>query len=201
MEYCYLAHHGVTGMKWGVMHGPPYPLVRTVSGQLDGYEQTKRKQQAMTSDYAIKMQKKKRARDDERAQKKVLHEQIRKKKRLQKEAAVNTRKQIIEKQLEAATDEKEALKQYLREHPTAIKMHAEAFSDDELNELVHRIERDQVIRKISDDEVDHTLRDIQKAANAVKNISLVVSSSTTIVKTLSQLWSLLAVAGNDGHTR
>ena len=25
MEY-YLIHHGVQGMKWGVMHGPPYPL-------------------------------------------------------------------------------------------------------------------------------------------------------------------------------
>ena len=27
----YLEHHQIKGGKWGVMHGPPYPLSKTIS--------------------------------------------------------------------------------------------------------------------------------------------------------------------------
>lgn len=30
----YLAHHGIQGQKWGVRHGPPYPLDREVSSKI-----------------------------------------------------------------------------------------------------------------------------------------------------------------------
>ena len=30
----YLAHHGIQGQKWGVRHGPPYPLDREVSSRV-----------------------------------------------------------------------------------------------------------------------------------------------------------------------
>ena len=31
MKYDWLAHHGIDGQKWGVKHGPPYPLDSSVS--------------------------------------------------------------------------------------------------------------------------------------------------------------------------
>ena len=30
----YIEHHGITGQKWGVRHGPPYPLESTTSGRV-----------------------------------------------------------------------------------------------------------------------------------------------------------------------
>lgn len=39
----YLAHEGVTGMHWGVRHGPPYPLLRNAAGKLKARAQAKRK--------------------------------------------------------------------------------------------------------------------------------------------------------------
>lgn len=39
----YLAHEGVAGMRWGVRHGPPYPLLRNAAGKLKARAQAKRK--------------------------------------------------------------------------------------------------------------------------------------------------------------
>lgn len=36
----YIAHHGIKGQQWGVLHGPPYPLKRTVSGKIQSQAKT-----------------------------------------------------------------------------------------------------------------------------------------------------------------
>lgn len=36
----YLAHHQIKGAKWGVMHGPPYPLARGKGGRLPAVKKT-----------------------------------------------------------------------------------------------------------------------------------------------------------------
>ena len=66
----YLEHHGIAGQKWGVKHGPPYPLVNAAKtihynvGKMtdktrEAYRQHKeRKQASLEQKQAVKIQKK-----------------------------------------------------------------------------------------------------------------------------------------------
>ena len=46
----YLEHHGVEGQKWGVKHGPPYPIEKRSKASYDNYRRFKKKNVAI---YAI----------------------------------------------------------------------------------------------------------------------------------------------------
>lgn len=174
----HLAHHGVTGMKWGVMHGPPYPLKRTSAGKIDGKSQLKRKMQAAKADYAVRMKKKQLEREQKRAAKQEIKELVAKKQQLQKEAARNVRKKLLEEKIANAQDEKEALKQYVREHPMEITKFTDAFTDEEMYELVHRIDLDKSIRKVRDAEIDRYMKHVNDTANTIKNVSVAVSTTS-----------------------
>lgn len=75
----YLEHHGIAGQKWGVRHGPPYPLVNAAKtihynvGKMtdktkEAYRQHKERRQASQAQkQAVKIQKKEEA-DANRAQ-------------------------------------------------------------------------------------------------------------------------------------
>lgn len=50
----YLAHHGIGGMKWGVMHGPPYPLARGKGGKLPKIKKIVKSRQSKEEKQAAK---------------------------------------------------------------------------------------------------------------------------------------------------
>ena len=195
----HLAHHGVTGMKWGVMHGPPYPLARTSAGGLDKGSQLKRKMQAAKSDYAIRMKQKKLERDRKRIAKQEIQSLALKKKQLQEEAARNAKKKLLEDKIEKAKDEKEALKQYVREHPMEITKYADAFTDEEMYELVHRIDLDKSIRKVRDSEVDRYMKYVNDTAKIVKDVSITVSTTSKAFDAINSLLDKIPDAINSSN--
>lgn len=123
----YLAHHQVKGAKWGVMHGPPYPVNRDSSGK-----------PKITT--VIKSRLKKRA--EERQEKR--HE--------------NDKKQVIDK-------------------PTTLYKNRNKFSDEELEQIVNRINLEAKIKDINESEMERGLRNfdrvqkfLQTSENAGKNL-------------------------------
>lgn len=65
----YLAHHQIKGAKWGVMHGPPYPLSRGKGGKLPAVKK-------VTSEAKKRREEKKAQKTESRAEEKK--EQLRK---------------------------------------------------------------------------------------------------------------------------
>lgn len=198
MEYYYLAHHGVTGMKWGVMHGPPYPLRRTANGRLDTKTQLKLKIQAAKSDYAARIQRRRQNRADKKLE--VLADK--ESRRLEKEekkaaklAAKETRKVIAEeKARKAEADRKEALKQYVRHHPTEFPKYADAFTKDEIDDIVSRISLDRKLKDIRNQEVDRYIDRMNKAVNALQTVKNGAESSIAIYNATASVWNAIGEA-------
>lgn len=51
----YLAHHGVDGQKWGVKHGPPYPLSRSAKQELKQKAKEQKKEEKETKKFAKRL--------------------------------------------------------------------------------------------------------------------------------------------------
>ena len=49
----YLEHHGITGQKWGVRHGPPYPLESTTSGRVKSQGQINMKEDIFDNLFSV----------------------------------------------------------------------------------------------------------------------------------------------------
>jgi hypothetical protein len=207
METYYLAHHGVTGMKWGVMHGPPYPLARTSDGRLNTKAQAKAKrrygtiQQVTVAD--IKKQEKKMAlrtlleerrkkKKDERAAREAIREKEAAERKAEREAAEAARRKMADEKLKKAEQDKQAaLKQYVRNHPRELAKYTDLFTNEELEEIVSQIRLDRKVKDVRDEEYRRYQRYADDALSALKTVSAMAETSIAIYNSTASIWNAI----------
>lgn len=191
----HLAHHGVTGMKWGVMHGPPYPLKRTAGGQLDTRTQLKRKIQAAKSDYAAHLAKKKIARDERRAEKtakKQEKELAKQEKKATQLAAQESKRLATEAKVRAAeADKREALKQYVRRNPKEFPKFTDVFTEDEINELITKINLDRKVQDVRNEEIRRRMNKVKSVVDNVKTVQTALETTTATYNATAAIWNAI----------
>lgn len=216
--YCscsdYLAHHGIIKQKWGVRRGPPYPLARTSDGRLNTKAQAaakRRSTQVGSWELSLngktynkeKLSAELRARKDARAEKKekrkeereaakALKEKIAAEKEAEQKAAEEARKRLAEEKVRAAeASEKEALKQYIRHHPTEFPKYIDAFTKEEADEIISRIDLDKRVRQIRNDEIYHYMEYFDKAAQALKATNTTIQNGIGVYNSGISIWNTI----------
>ena len=138
----YLEHHQIEGGKWGVMHGPPYPLSKAISTGKRLKKKVSDSRGASVAKYKAKVAKK---------------------------AQIESVKKAEKQQKEEAKKENEKMKkkaQILKSRSSAqVYKHANLFTDQELKDIKERLTLESDIRKISTPLVD-------KGRKFVDNISI-----------------------------
>ena len=211
----YLAHHGILKQQWGVRRGPPYPLARTSNGRLDTKAQAAAKRRSTQvgglahitingkkftkEDLGAAWEEKKRARienkqkrKEEKEAAKALKEKKAAEKKAEQEAAEEARKKLVEEKVKAAeADKKEALKQYMRHHPTELPKYVDAFTKEEIDEIVSRIELDKKVRQIRNDEIYHYMEYFNKAADALKATNTTIQNGIGVYNSVASVWNTI----------
>ena len=95
MDNEYISHHGIKGQRWGVEHGPPYPVKRTSDGKPTKVSIIKKRLKANAEVRATKKAAKKEEREEEK-HKKLRSEAIRNPKSLYKNKDQFSRSEIEE---------------------------------------------------------------------------------------------------------
>lgn len=216
--YCscsdYLAHHGIIKQKWGVRRGPPYPLARTSDGRLNAKAQAAAKRRStqvgswelslngktynkekLSADLRARKDaraEKKEKRKEEREAAKALKEKIAAEKEAEQKAAEEARKRLAEEKVRAAeASEKEALKQYIRHHPTEFPKYIDAFTKEEADEIISRIDLDKRVRQIRNDEIYHYMEYFDKAAQALKATNTTIQNGIGVYNSVASVWNTI----------
>ena len=165
----FLAHHQIKGAKWGIMHGPPYPLG---SGQSTGSSL------------------KKGAKPKSRHQ---LRVEARKKKKLNKQ-----RVETLKRAREVKNQKNETKKRLLEKNDVkSIYENRNLFSEDEINKFISKYEADQKLKDLvnaeksaRNEKVLDKVKQIQKYADVgdklVKNLSSFYDSYTSITNKMEE---------------
>lgn len=211
----HLAHHGILKQQWGVRRGPPYPLARTSNGRLDTKAQSAAKRRSTQvgglahltingkrftkEELGAAWEEKKRARienkqkrKEEKEAAKALKEKKAAEKKAEQEAAEEAHKKLVEEKVKAAeADKKEALKQYMRHHPTELPKYVDAFTKEEIDEIVSRIELDKKVRQIRNDEIYHYMEYFNKAAEALKATNTTIQNGIGVYNSVASVWNTI----------
>lgn len=114
----------------------------------------------------------------------------REQKQREKEAARETEKRLAEeKAAAAAADEKEALKQYIRHNPTSIYKYADAFTNEEMRDLIDRIDLDRQIKNVRDQEIYRYKEYLEKGASAIKTLANASSDTLRLYEDCKDVWN------------
>lgn len=168
----YLEHHQIKGGKWGVMHGPPYPLSKTISTG-------KRLKKKVTGSRGVSVAKYKA--------------------KLAKKAQIKTAKEN-EKQRkldEKKKEQNEKLKAKILKSRSVAKVykHADLFSDQELQQLKNRFTLENDIKKLKNSDFTQKGKDfidkigmagdtLNKVANVIENGSRTYNNVAKVMNSL-----------------
>lgn len=158
----YLEHHGVDGQKWGVKHGPPYPL-----------ENRSERRARRKAERAAKKKQKQRAAQLAKARKTKKKNQILKKKQAEKEEK-----------------EKKEREKILRD-PKKLYRNRHKFQKDEIENALKRFEWEEKIHNYSTNRLANTAKNadnIIKTLDAgLRGYNKVASAYNAFVSENSQL--------------
>lgn len=154
-----LYHEGVKGMKWGVRHGPPYPLARG-GRALSSLFVKSRDPEKMAAKAEAKAERKK-ARAEKRAERKVERAIRRAENKERRQAEKETR--AAERAEKRAREEQEAENRRLEKRKREIrkgKIDIKDLNDDELKYASDRLKmEDDVLTRLGRDTPAQILRD------------------------------------------
>ena len=155
----YIAHHGIKNQRWGVKHGPPYPVRRGAGGKPKTTSIVKSRLKAALDNRAETLAKKK-----QDSQKRY-------------EAAKEKR---ANKAAEKAVDEHEKLKKQIVARPKDIYKYRDQFSKSELEQLIKDIEFDRKIKDVKIAEVKRGLDSLNRVRDATQSTSQLLTSAKDI---------------------
>ncbi len=188
----YLEHHGVKGQKWGVKHGPPYPLSRQKgSGRLakgKGSIQKKKPSGGLIERHKAKKTYKQRVQSAEKA-------------RQAKQAKAEEAKRVQEEQdkREAAALNEEMWRQDVirrGDAETAAK-NTDKFSEAEINAIISRYQTNQKLSQLVAD-ANPKMSDLpenkktvfEKMGNAINEINKFAGPASQLAKNASNIYDL-----------
>lgn len=165
----FLAHHQVRGAHWGEHNGPPYPLVRTPSGQIS------KKQERAAARIA-----RKEARKEEKAQAKAtkkaeknVSKALQKGKKLDTDKMSDEEKETMKKEVAKSSDAKQIMK------------YKDLFSTEELRTMADRIRAEQSMNDLKTSDIDKGMAYIRKYRGYVEeglNVYRTVKNVAGVVK-------------------
>ena len=108
----------------------------------------------------------------------------------EKEVAKETQKRLAEEKARAAEeDEKEALRQYIRHNPTSIYKYADAFTDEEMDDLVQRIDMDRKIKDVRDQEFFRYKKYLEIGVNTVGTLANGAKQTMDLYNSCANVWN------------
>lgn len=153
-----LEHHGVDGQKWGVKHGPPYPLDRNA------------KRQARKAERAEAAKKKKRAKALKKARKTKQKNQEANKKAEEREAKERNKRVSL----------------YKRASPAKLYRNRQIIANKaEIQDVLDRFEWEQKIQQYSANRLANTAN---KAASLIKLMGSAVGGYNTVAGVYNSLF-------------
>ena len=180
----YLEHHQIKGGKWGVMHGPPYPLSKEVS---TGKSLKKNVQEKDSKKGVASLLTKSKAKK-EAAKKQASREESLKKARDAKVQKANEEKKKAE------------LKQKVIKSRSAAMLykHADLFSTDELKEMSNRLFIEKQIKDIDPGFIEKGKKFINTVGTASSMLEKTASAIDNGTKTYNNVAKVLnSVAGTN----
>lgn len=163
-----IAHHGIKGQKWGVEHGPPYPVRRGAGGKPKTTSIVKSRLKAALNDRA----------------------ESRKKKKDEKEKRIaEIREKKAQKEAEKHVEDYEKLKEQVIKHPKDLYKKKDSFSKEEIKKLIEEIEFDRKIQDVRDTEIERGLE-------RYKNLGTGVQTTANLAKNLKEIYNVAADVHN-----
>lgn len=139
-----LYHHGVDGQKWGVKHGPPYPL------EDNPRDQAQKKKEAAAAKARKRIERKKKRIKKAKA-------------RIEKKEA--KRKAKTEKREREEKERFEKEKQKILKSPKETYKYRNQFTNEELQAAIKRFEFEQKINSLSESQMKSGLNYVNTALN------------------------------------
>lgn len=148
----YLEHHGVKDQKWGVTHGPPYPLNRNKDKQAKLKAKAKARQE----------------REKEKAKKRIA--------KAQKKAIEDANRAV--KEAERKTERTEKQKKKYSKNPESLYKHRDMYTYQEIAEALQKFEWENRIKDYMDRDM---VRAKNRAETMAKSTQSVVSFAKSVI--------------------
>lgn len=176
----YLAHHGIKGQRWGVEHGPPYPVKRSSGGKPKTTNVVKsRLRQALAN------------RAEAKKQKQADHEA--------RVAAVKAAR--AQKKAEAEVDAHEKLRREVVNNPKKIYKHKDAFSKEEMAEMIKEINYNRSVEDVRLAEIKRGQEKYNQLQNGLATTAKVLNNVKTIYNLTAEINNMLVDSGKSSGKR
>lgn len=142
----YLAHHGIKNQRWGVRHGPPYPVEKGAGGRPKTTTVLKSKLKSAVSKGSSTIERYKKV----KAERDAI-------------AAANKTKNDADK----AIRNKEQLRKHIVEHPKSIYKYKEMFDKKELESIIADIQFDRKLKDVRAEEINRGQQAFRQVTNYV----------------------------------
>ena len=218
-----LSHYGIKGQKHGVRRWQNYDGSLTPAGRVHygvGPARAARAETPKSAGRGAKSQEgivsklknpeeraaakearaeAKAARAAQKEEAKAARQAAKEQKKAEKQAALDMEKQLAEeRERKIQEDKKEALRQYIRHNPTEISKYTDAFTQDEMNDLISQMNFDERVKNIGKNARDKKLDQYQQYANRVVNAMQSVKNGSetavAIYNTTSSIWNAVGKA-------
>lgn len=176
----YLAHHGVPGQKWGIRRYQNRDGSLTPEGRKHrGYGEKTLKDGVKTVKKAVQKAKQNRQKKKEAKAKEL------------EKAKVKAQKAEAERKAKKAIEDEENLKAYLRKHPTKIYKNRDKLKQEDVDNLITKIEWDRKVKDVKRNEYARGVEDIRNLALGINSVSSILGSSIDIYNNTAMVYNTL----------
>ena len=176
----FISHHGIKGQKWGVEHGPPYPVRRGSNGKPKTTSVVKSRLKAALNNRSEAIKKKKIEKEERLS--------IAKEKRAAKEA-------------EKHAEEFESLKKKVIRDPKELYKNKDKFTKSEIEDLIREIEFDRKIKDIRDSEIDRGRTRYKSFQGSVQTTANLMLNAKNIYNIAAEVNNALIDSGKLNGTK
>lgn len=166
----YLAHHGIKGQRWGVEHGPPYPVVRGTGGK-----------PKMTSVVKSRLKQALANRAEAKKQRQAEHE----------ERAAAAKAARAQKKAEAEVDAHEKLRREVVNNPKKLYKYKDVFSRGEMEEMIKQINYNRTIEDVRLTEIKRGQEKFNMLQNGLATTAKVLNNVKTIYNLTAEINNML----------
>ncbi len=170
----YLAHHGIKGQRWGVEHGPPYPVRRGSGGKPKTTNIVKSK---LKEDLEKRSEAKKAKQTDRESR------------------IARIKDQYAERKAEAEVRSHERLKERVVKNPALLYKNRKKFDRAEIDQLVKEIEFDRKLKDIRQAEIKRGLEQYKRVQEGFNTTAQLLVNGKQIYNVAAGTYNMLVDSG------